>query len=395
MTHDDTPRTDGDSNGFALLVALVSLVALTAMATGGLWMSSSDFRSTDAYSESQRAFYVAEAALQEFVGTYANNPPSSVTYDATFGPGESATVEAVALASDPQVYNVEATSQITENGEVVSSRTVGATVKVDMSTMPPPTSAMLNLNGLQVNGAPSQTISGLANNSSGSTCPAAGNSVNGVEVPTDGYSENGGGGGNGVGNGNGNNGNGNSPGEGCVEYTAPTGSPDCVNEMSTEDLKDRVDIDWSAFKDGEAFVPDHTVSADGSDWPGSSAEEPTSIVVEGGSGSEFTLPKSGPNEGILIVPGDFTIDGSRGGAADWQGLILVGGKYTGNGKNVIDGAMLTGLNMKDGSDDVDESTVGNGNKDIQYDACAVWRARGAVSRMAVVPGTWYQGAGRG
>ena len=52
----------------------------------------------------------------------------------------------------------------------------------------------------------------------------------------------------------------------------------------------------------------------------------------------------GDGKGILIVTGNMTISGSK----RWDGLVLVGGTLTSNGNNTIQGAIVTGLNIKVG-----------------------------------------------
>ena len=95
-----------------------------------------------------------------------------------------------------------------------------------------------------------------------------------------------------------------------------------------------------------------TTQLSGSNWP---------VTFVNG---DLTLPSNG--QGILIVTGDLTVNGSL----QWDGIVLVGGTMTSNGNNTFYGAMFTGLNVITGST-VAQQSLGNGNKTFQYNSCDV------------------------
>ena len=67
--------------------------------------------------------------------------------------------------------------------------------------------------------------------------------------------------------------------------------------------------------------------------------------------------------------------------------MLVGGTLTSNGNNTIQGAIITGLNLKLGMA-VPQEAVGNGNKTFQYSSCNLMRALGHVGSLQRVRNGW-------
>jgi hypothetical protein len=140
--------------------------------------------------------------------------------------------------------------------------------------------------------------------------------------------------------------------------------------------KDEVHIDWPAVVAGTAFPANYVYPS----WPASFTDWPVVRV----NGNLADLPASG-GKGILIVTGDMTWNGSP--ERTWEGLILVGGSITANGNGHIYGALVTGLNTKTGTA-VGLSDLGNGNKDYQYDSCALARALGHIGTLERVRNAW-------
>jgi hypothetical protein len=143
-----------------------------------------------------------------------------------------------------------------------------------------------------------------------------------------------------------------------------------------EEAADAVPIDWDAIVNDGAISSNYD-SVDGSDFPDAAwfAANPTAyptIIVRNGPdpSTTFALPNEG--RGLLIIFGDLTLGGNSAG---WKGLVLVGGSLTSNGSNQVDGATITGLNIKLGfnvaDNDVNEL---NGTKQYLYNSCSVERA---------------------
>jgi hypothetical protein len=143
--------------------------------------------------------------------------------------------------------------------------------------------------------------------------------------------------------------------------------------------KDEVDIDWASIVAGTAFPANYVYPS----WPPDATAWNQWPVVRV-NGNLADLPASG-GKGILIVTGDFNWNGTP--ERTWEGLILVGGSITGNGNGHIYGALVTGLNVKTGGT-VNLSDLGNGNKDYQYDSCALSRALGQIGSLERIRNGW-------
>jgi hypothetical protein len=177
--------------------------------------------------------------------------------------------------------------------------------------------------------------------------------VAGVAVPTNpGYSQSGGG-------------------------TAPRGSPPVRNVGGTStQMADSVNIDWAGLSSGTAVTPDITIPP--GSWPSFSNPNywPT-ILVNG----NFYLPGSG--QGTLIVTGSLTISGS----ITWNGILLVGDNLTSNGTNGVNGATVTGLNVKLGAI-LNQGDLALGVKSFNYNSCNVAKALGRWGQLDGYTNAW-------
>ena len=152
--------------------------------------------------------------------------------------------------------------------------------------------------------------------------------------------------------------------EGSVKADTLAGDP--------EAMADEVPIDWDAIVNDGAITPDYdvpTVSFPTAAWfTANPSKWPTIIVRNGPNPStEWALPNFG--RGLLIIFGDLNLNGSTAG---WDGVVLVGGRLRSNGANEVQGATVTGLNVKLGysveDNDVNEL---NGTKKFLYNSCKV------------------------
>lgn len=148
-----------------------------------------------------------------------------------------------------------------------------------------------------------------------------------------------------------------------------------------------VPVDWASIRAG-GISADFTSTWNGTGFPPSSyfSSNPSAwpvIVVQNDTAASqaFTIPYAG--RGMLIVWGNMIISGSD----MWNGVVLVGGTITSNGNNTIEGAIVTGLNVKLGYP-VPVNAVGNGNKDFSYNSCNVASAVAGLGRMKVYKNTW-------
>lgn len=138
--------------------------------------------------------------------------------------------------------------------------------------------------------------------------------------------------------------------------------------------KDEVDIDWAGITAGTTLPADFVSPA----WPTAAQFNNWPVTRVNGN---LTLPGNG--KGILIVTGNLTVSGSD----RWDGLVLVGGTVTSNGNNTIQGAIISGLNIKLGMA-VPQTAIGNGTKTFQFDSCNLARALGHVGSLQRVRNGW-------
>ena len=146
---------------------------------------------------------------------------------------------------------------------------------------------------------------------------------------------------------------------------------------------DSVAIDWNGIVNLGAITP--TITLPGGSWPTAAMEaayaDSTStyypiIRVNG----DFSPPSSG--KGMLIVTGNLVMNGSVG----WKGVMLVGNDITSNGNNAVEGATISGLNVKLGTY-VPASTA-NGTKQYNYNSCEVAKATTTMGALVTLRNTW-------
>lgn len=359
-------RAGTKEDGFALLVALVALVALTALATGGIWVSSTSFRSTDAFEKGHRAFYAANAGLQQFLGTYGANPPSSDSYD--FGNGEVATVTAVRTRREPDVYHIQSVGTVEVAGEVVAERTVGIVAAVNAGPIPLPNSSMFSPNGVYKEGDQG-VISGYDqfDPDNPGQCPNGQvDDQNGITVSDSaGYDQSG-------------------------DTLVAEGTPNDTLHRDQQQMLDDLDLDWQSIVDGESVRPDVTVDPDDmSNWPDfdTIAADEWPVIYATGKDKRLELGSGEGGHGLLITRGSMKLKGGL----SWDGMVVTGGEMNaGSGEQYINGATMSGLNLLLG-ETVDGADQLNGEKYFRYHSCHVQKARDAASFMEAVPGTWYQG----
>jgi hypothetical protein len=85
---------------------------------------------------------------------------------------------------------------------------------------------------------------------------------------------------------------------------------------------------------------------------------------------------------MLIAMGHVTISGSTA----WKGVLLVGGDITSNGDNGVQGATISGLNVKLGT--YVPSSTANGTKSYTYNSCEVAKANRTAGSLVTLKNTW-------
>ena len=141
---------------------------------------------------------------------------------------------------------------------------------------------------------------------------------------------------------------------------------------------DSVHIDWNAIVNQNAITPSITIP--GGSFPTAAMFADTSYYPIIRVNGDFTIPTSG--QGMLIVTGNLTISGST----TWKGVLLVGGDITSNGNNGVQGATVSGLNVKLGTY-VPTSTA-NGTKSYNFNSCEVAKANKPAGALVTLRNTW-------
>ena len=174
--------------------------------------------------------------------------------------------------------------------------------------------------------------------------------------------------------------------------SALVGNPkvDTIGATAT-DAAAEVPFDWDAIVNGNAITPDFDLPSTGAGFPDAAwftanpNRWPVIIVRNGPSpNTQFTLSSKG--RGMLIVFGDLRLSGTLAG---WDGIVLVGGRLRSDGTNEVQGATITGLNVKLGYNVADNNVNDvNGTKKYLYNSCNVTRALATMGTLRVYQNTW-------
>lgn len=357
-------------NGFALPVALLAMMVIGAIVTGGFYASSQENRTSVSTDLGSQAFYVAEYGLDEALGTWKNDVLNAVI-------NEEKRDSVVVTSAGQTLGNYRLTIRrigvqlflITSEGRVQSGpseavRRVGTMVRTLQPEMPVPT-ALAVYGGLTVGG--SSQIRGEDEAGPGCT---VGPDVAGVTAFDSTL----------VAEGNRDRISGSPP---LAEDTRLDTS--FMNQFGGLQLQDLIASATKVYQGGESengMAPAFTVdSITGlqicdtsvrSNWgdpagTGPCADELPIIHAKG----DLHL-KTGQGQGILIVEGNLKASGNF----DFYGVVIVLGELstTGTGNHMEGSVIVQGQGLLDS-----ESTT-LGNSLVQYSSCRVKRAFDGVIR---------------
>jgi hypothetical protein len=340
--------------GFAIPVALLIIAALTVMVAGGFSLVSAERRSVADQKSQVTAFRIAEQGLELFLvrrdSLMAGHPGFShmpgVTPDTAViaMTGGTATVTLTRLrpvnGSQSGLFVVRSKGVETQGayaGTPQGVRTVAQYVLWQPASMQV-LAGWTALSGLQKNGN-AGTIGGI------DLC-ADSNAIAGVVVPMNpGYSGK------------------------VVEVGNPP-----IDSVAP----DSVAIDWNAIVNQNAIPA--TITIPGQSFPSAAQFADTTFYPIIRVNGDFTIPTSG--QGMIIITGNLTINGST----TWNGVLLVGGDITSNGINGVQGATVSGLNVKLGTY-VPVSTA-NGTKSYNYNSCEVAKSTMSSGALVTMRNTW-------
>ncbi len=347
-------RPDPARSGFALVMAVLAILLLTAGIFAGMSRLEVDARVADADRAATKAYALAQAGIERFLsrrdsleGRAGPLAPTAAPESVRITlPGGFVDVTLRRLQASGGVYLVRSRAVASAGALLAAQRTVAQLAVWQPGTMHVE-SAWTSLSGLTKRGA-AGTIDG--GDACGQAAPVAG-----VAVAPPGYSQNGG-----------------SP--------VPTGSPAILAYPTADSAARAVHLDWNGIVDGSALAPDFLVARDGfPSWywfAGHPASYPTILNV-----GDLALPNSG--RGLLVVTGSL----SMGGGDSWDGIILVGGQLQSAGNTTVSGAVVSGLNVLLG-EEVDATSIGSGAKTFQYSSCEVANAAARFGSLRALPRTW-------
>jgi hypothetical protein len=349
---------NSERRGFAIPIAILVILVLTIMIAGGFSLVSAERRSVADQKSQISAFRIAEQGLELYLVRRDSLLAGTPNYTRVPGAKDSVRINMTGGYADVSLTRLRAPKGSQSGLYVVRSKgveTAGAyagtpqgvrTVAQYVLWEPAPMQVLAGwtaLSGLQKNGG-AGTLGGI------DVCGDSA-SVAGVAVPVN---------------------------PGYTGKTVAVGDPP-VDSIAP----DSVAIDWNGIVNGAAITP--TITIPGGSWPGTALQAAYAdslstyypiIRVNG----DYTLPTSG--KGMLIVTGNLTLNGSVG----WKGVMLVGNDITSDGTNTVEGATVSGLNVKLGTY-VPGSTA-NGTKEYNYNSCEVAKATTTMGALVTLRNTW-------
>lgn len=142
-----------------------------------------------------------------------------------------------------------------------------------------------------------------------------------------------------------------------------------------------VHIDWNGIVNSSVLHPDYTLSGV-TGWPMFNPVIWPVVRVNG----DVTVTGGESGQGLLVVTGDLTLTTGF----TWAGVILVGRRLIVVGQPAVDGAMVSGLDIKLGASFA-ESNSGETGADritLRYNSCNVTAALARFGHLQLVANAW-------
>lgn len=352
-----SPRALDGRGGFALAAVLLVLVGMTALVTGGFLIANGDYRISQYHTAGSRAFQTADAALQDHLGSHRRGH-TTVNYSYSSGTATVVGDTLLDIGDGNVLYTTVAGATHQPPGGGMAARSVRVVSMLNDGLFRA-NAAFTAGSGVHKNGN-SGSVNGNDQALSGDCTAGAQPAVAGVATKPGGYTQ-----------------NGNNP--------VPTGSPPVDSLQSGYQQLLDLGLDWAGIVGGSVIEPDFTIPGDS--WPDFSTIDPDWWPVIHITSNSFGLDAGYTGRGTIIADHDLTMNGSF----EWDGIVLVGGVLTSDGKQTVEGTTVTALNMLLGQT-VASSSIGNGNKAFNYQSCWVrYAAQQFVGGLVPMPGTWSEG----
>lgn len=372
------PRHDG--KGFALPAALLAMVVIGAIVTGGFYAASQEDRVSQSILGSRDAFYIAEQGIERVVGQWSlADFPSGERWDSvalegsvTRGARTIGTYRVTATKLDSLTYLIRSTGRTQNHGHVSAVRRLAQIVRASLWNVPMGAALYVN-GGLTVTG--NAYIQG--NDSNSGACNGGSADVAGVvssdasQISVDNASH--------------------------VIGHPPLQEDTSMTSTSLLDFGQDNDFDSLAQQAEKRYVAETPptsplpVSSSGvcstavkSNWGDPIAGSDCSdyypmVYVEGDA--RFS---NGRGQGVLLVNGDLQMTGNF----QYEGIVIVKGSIssTGNG-NHIDGVVL----VNNGAVDLGSgASLAAGNSVLQYSSCSAHSAMyGHVRMEPIATRSWF------
>lgn len=357
-------------DGFALPVALLAMMVIGAIVTGGFYASSQASRISNSTDLGSQAFYVAEYGLEEKLGTWKNAVLDTIEKSHTFdtvtvssGGQELGTYVVTVRRIGLQVFLMTSEGRVQAGPSNTSVRRIGTIVRT-VSPSLPALSALSIYGGLTAGG--SSEIRG--NDSGGPGCVQT-DTVSGVTAYDSTL----------VAEGNKERITGKPPVD--QDASLDTAALSDFGAMDLDDLRAAATKIYSAGESENGMTPTTTVNADGVNLCDTSVRsnwgDPSGV---GPCANEFPIIwaqgdlhlKTGQGQGILIVDGDLTASGNF----DFYGIVIVLGElYTTGTGNHLEGNVIV-----QGHGQLDSESTTLGNSLVQYSKCRIDKAFNAAVR---------------
>lgn len=356
-------RRVAGEDGVALVSVLIVLFGVTVLATAGFVTARADYQINENHWASARAFNASDEGMYNHLGR-GKLGLDTTTYNAS---ARSADVwyEPLLMVDDSSsIYRLRSFGQHTPSRAGLATRTT-STIVLHKAAGLSVNAAMTTPAGLQKNG-----IAGLVSGfdlATSTDCSVGGTEdVAGLQVPPGGLTQSGsgkGGGGSGF-----------------------QGTPPVDDTQTPAQIFAGLGITagmWQGMLNGNYAVADYIISVDG--WPDFKTIDPNYWPMIVADVPSFAVDNTHDGHGALIAEGDLTVNGGW----NWDGVVLVGGKYVSNGIELVNGAVIAGLNLLLGQP-VGKSDLGNGNWKYNYDSCNVMNALKGIGWPVEEPGTWFE-----
>ena len=358
--------------GFALPVALLAIMVIGALVTGGFYASSQEGRISVSTDLANQAFYAAEYGLESALGTWRNSELTDMsigdnrTYatEPVFSGGEQiGTYTLRVRAIGPTLFLVSSEGTVAA-GPRTASREVASIVRTLTPIMPAQT-ALAIYGGLTVGG--SSEIKGNDNGGPGCT---VGDTVPGVTAFDSSR----------VSEGNRERIEGNPP----IDENAALDTS-ALSNFGALTIEDFMSFATKVYEHGETetgMAPETTTDASGNEVCDTSVRSNWGEPDDSTSACYDEFPiihakgdlhlKTGFGQGILIVEGDLHASGNF----DFYGVIVVLGELQTDGT----GTHMEGSVIVQGEGLLDSESTSLGNSLVQYSECRTQRAFNAALR---------------